>query len=175
MISSRFNQVSAIAIMLAALAVAGSAGGQSKASKAPKPGRDPIIGKWKLDAKKSRFLDPQARITSMTRVYSVDGDAIKVWWDAHPATGKAVSHTFTSKCDGSVEPAYDTAQIKCEYKNRFWVNGELMDENDPAHKYYSRVVAPDGKSMKIIWFGDPERKQLKEVLLFDRDESGKKK
>ena len=29
--------------------------------------------------------------------------------------------------------------------------------------------------MKIIWFADPERKQLKEVLLFDKDETGKKK
>ncbi len=172
MTAKQARYFSCAAAVLAVLAISSVAQAQSRA---PKPGRDPIIGKWKLDAKKSRFLDPQTRISSMTRVYSVDGDAIKVWWDAHPATGKAVSHTFVSKCDGSVEPAYDAAQIKCEYKNRFWVNGELMDENDPAHKYYSRVVAPDAKSMKIIWFADPERKQLKEVLLFDKDETGKKK
>lgn len=174
MISIRFKQLSSLAVCISALAlmVAAGAGGQSKARK---PGRDPILGKWKLDAKKSRFLDPQARIIAMTRVYSLDGDAIKVWWDAHPATGKAVSHSFSSKCDGSLEPAYDTAQIKCEYKNRFWVNGELLDANDPGHKYYSRVVGLDGKTMKIIWFSDPERKQLKEVLQFDKEEPGKKK
>jgi hypothetical protein len=170
--SKRLTQISHLLIFAAVLAVTGVVHAQSKTRK---PAHDPILGKWKLDARKSRFLDPQTRITAMTRVYTVDGDAIKVWWEAHPANGKAASHTFSSKCDGSLEPAYDAAQIKCEYKNRFWVNGELLDEHDPAHKYYSRVVAPDGKSMKIIWFADPERKQLKEVLLFDKDETGKKK
>lgn len=172
MIPRRFKLLSCVVIFISTLMVAGVAHAQSKARK---PGRDPVIGKWKLDARKSRFLDPRARITAMTRVYSVDADAIKVWWEAHPASGKAVSHSFSAKCDGSLETAYDKAQIKCEYKNRFWVNGELMDDNDPGHKYYSRVVAPDAKSMKIIWFADPERKQLKEVLMFDKEEAGKKK
>jgi len=172
MATKRLKQISSILILAFTLVVAGRVQAQRAARK---PAHDPILGKWKLDARKSRFLDPQTRITAMTRVYSVDGDAIKVWWEAHPATGKAVTHAFSSKCDGSLEPAYDSAQIKCEYKNRFWVNGELLDDQDPAHKYYSRVVAPDAKSMKIIWFADPERKQLKEVLMFEKDETGKKK
>jgi hypothetical protein len=172
MTAKRFRLLSCAVVFTSALVISGAAHAQNKARK---PGHDPVLGKWKLDARKSRFLDPQARITTMTRVYSADGDAIKVWWEAHPATGKSVSHTFSSKCDGSLEPAYDAAQIKCEYRNRFWVNGELLDENDPAHKYYSRVVAPDAKSMKIIWFADPDRKQLKEVLMFQKEETGKKK
>jgi hypothetical protein len=138
-------------------------------------GRDPIIGKWKMDAKKSRFREPKDRIAAMTRVYTQDGDKIKVWWESHPAAGKVSSHTFSAKCDGTVEPAYDSAQIKCEYKNRSWVNGELIDESDPAHRYYSRVVGLDGKTMKIIWYEDAEFKRVKDVLQFDRVEETRKK
>lgn len=140
-----------------------------------RPGKDPVIGKWKLDAKKTRIRDPKDRLAAMTRVYSVDGDKIKVWWDSHPVSGKASSHSFSAKCDGTSEPAYDAVQVKCEYKNRSWVDGELIDESDPAHRYYSRVVSLDGKSMKIIWFEDAERKRLKDVLQFDRVEETKKK
>ncbi|MBZ5521355.1 MAG: hypothetical protein LAP21_03760 [Acidobacteriia bacterium] len=138
-------------------------------------GRDPIIGKWKMDARKSRFRDPKDRIAAMTRVYSVDGDKIKVWWDSHPVTGKGSSHSYSATCDGTVQPAYDTAQVKCEYKNRSWVDGEFIDESDPTHRYYSRVVSLDGKSMKILWFEDSEHKRLKDVLQFERVEEAKKK
>jgi len=138
-------------------------------------GRDPILGRWKMDARKSRFHDPKDRIAAMTRVYSLDGDKIKVWWDAHPVAGKASSHSFSAKCDGAVEPAYDTVTIKCDYKNRSWVDGEIIDESDPGHRFYSRVVGLDGKSMKILWFEDGERKRLKDVLQFDRVEERRKK
>jgi hypothetical protein len=139
-----------------------------------RPGRDPIIGRWKMDARKSRFHDPKDRIAAMIRVYSLDGDKIKVWWESHPATGKASSHSFSAKCDGTVEPAYDMVTVKCDYKNRSWVDGELIDESDPGHRYYSQVVGLDGKSMKILWFEDAERKRLKDVLQFDRVEEVRK-
>lgn len=167
MTSGRFMRYSCVVALLSACMVSHSAWAQGAPAR---HGRDPVVGRWKLDAKKSRFLNPKDRIAAMTRVYSMDGDMIKVWWESRPAAGKASSHSFSAKCDGSLEPAYDNVQVKCGYKNRSWVDGELIDDTDPGHRYYSRVVAPDGKSMKIIWFEDPERKRLKDVLQFDRVE-----
>jgi hypothetical protein len=172
MVPDRFMRLSCVVVFICALMPPGAIWAQSGTART---GRDPVLGKWKLDPKKSRFLDPKDRIVAMTRVYSMDGDKIKVWWDSHPVSGKASTRSFSAKCDGAVEPAYDAVQVNCTYKNRSWVDGEIIDENDPGHRYYSQVVGLDGKTMKIIWFADPERKRLKDVLQFNRVEETRKK
>jgi len=172
MIADRVVRFSCLSVLVSVLMVSCAASAQEGA---PRKGHDPALGRWKLDLKKSRFLDPKDRITGMTRVYSNDGDMVKVWWDSHPVTGKASSHSFSAKCDGTEEPAWEGAKIKCSYKFHNYVEGELIDETDPAHRYYSQVVAPDGKTMKFIWFSDPERKRPRSVLQLDRVEETKKK
>jgi len=172
MMADRVGRFFCLAALTSVLMVAVAAGAQEGA---PRKGHDPAFGRWKLDLKKSRFLDPKDRLTGMTRVYSSDGEMIKVWWDSHPIAGKASSHSFSAKCDGSEEPAWEGAKVKCSYKFHNYVEGELIDDSDPGHRYYSQVVAPDGKTMKFIWFSDPERKRPRTVLQLDRVEETKKK
>jgi hypothetical protein len=160
------------AALTSVLMTAGIAAAQEGA---PRKGHDPALGRWKLDLKKSRFLDSKDRITGMTRVYSTDGDMIKVWWDSHPTSGKASSHSFSAKCDGTEEPAWEGVRVRCSYKFHNYVDGELIDDSDPTHRYYSQIVATDGKTMKFIWFSDAERKRPRDLLQLDRVEETKKK
>src|SRR5258708_27842847 len=130
MMADRVGRFFCLAALTSVLMVAVAAGAKEGVTR---KGQDPAFGRWKLDLKKSRFLDPKDRLTGMTRVYSSDGDMIKVWWDSHPAAGKASSHSFSAKCDGSEEPAWEGAKVKCSYKFHNYVEGELMDEIGRAH------------------------------------------
>ena len=48
------------------------------------------------------------------------------------------------------------------------VDGEINDPADPDHRYFTRQVAADGQTMNIIWYRDAERKQVRDVLMFNR-------
>jgi hypothetical protein len=131
-------------------------------------GGDAALGRWKLNVKLSRFLDPKDRLTSMVRTYEQDGDQVKVKWDARSTDGKSVKGGFSAKCDGNVEQGNGSNQSKCTYVSRRRVDGEVIDESDPGHRYYTRQVSADGGILKIIWYRDAERRQVRDVMVFER-------
>jgi hypothetical protein len=128
---------------------------------------DPILGRWTLSAK-SRFIDRKDRVTSMSRIYQRDGDKIKVSWKGTMANGKSLSGSYSAKCDGTTEAISDNAQIQCQHVNRRRVDGEITNSADPDHRYFTQQVDADGKTMNLIWYKDADRKQVKEVLMFNR-------
>src|SRR5436309_14251503 len=129
--------------------------------------QDPFLGRWTL-SHKSRFVAKEDRLVSMTRSYQRDGDKVKVTWQGKLANGKANSVSYSAKCDGTPEKANETTQITCQNVNRRRVDGEINDPADPDHRYFTRQVAADGQTMNIIWYRDAERKQVRDVLMFNR-------
>ena len=145
--------------------VAGSAATQKKG--ASFSSSEPFLGTWIL-SHKSRFLVKEDRMTSMTRTYQRDGDKVKVTWHGAMANGKKSSGSYSAKCDGTPEKVNDTTQITCQNVSRRRVDGEIVDPADPDHRYFTRQVAADGQTMNIIWYKDADRKQLRDVLMFNR-------
>jgi len=129
--------------------------------------QDPFLGRWTL-SHKSRFIAKEDRLISMTRSYQRDGDKVKVTWQGKMANGKSSSGSYSAKCDGSPEKVSDTTQVTCQYANRRRVDGEIVDPGDPDHRYFTSQVAADGQTMNIIWYKDADRKQLRDVLMFNR-------
>ena len=145
--------------------VVGSAATQKKG--ASSSSQDPFLGTWTL-SHKSRFLAKEDRMTSMTRSYQRDGDMVKVTWHGTMANGKTSNGSYSAKCDGTPEKVNDTTQITCQNIGRRRVDGEIVDPADPDHRYFTRQVAADGQTMNIIWYKDADRKQLRDVLMFNR-------
>ena len=140
------------------------------AQKSPKPPTgDPFLGRWKLSAK-SRFLDKNDRLASMTRSFQRDGDKIKDTWQGRTAAGKITSGSYSAKCDGTPEQANDKVQITCQRVSHRRVDGEVTDPADPDHRYFTRQVAADGQTMNFIWYKDADRKQVRDVLMFNRQQ-----
>jgi hypothetical protein len=129
---------------------------------------DPFAGKWKLNTAKSRFLDKNDRLTSMTRTYQRDGDKTKVTWQGRTAAGKTTSGSYSAKCDGTQETGANNSQITCQPIGRRRVDGEVNDPADPDHRYFTRQAMTDGQTMKIVWYKDAERKQVRDVIVLDR-------
>lgn len=145
--------------------IVGSAATQKKGSSSSSS--DPFLGTWTL-SHKSRFLAKEDRMTAMTRSYQRDGDKVKVTWHGTMANGKTRSGSYSAKCDGTPEKVNDTTQITCQNISRRRVDGEIIDPADPDHRYFTRQVAADGQTMNIIWYKDADRKQLRDVLMFNR-------
>ena len=130
-------------------------------------GSDPFLGRWTL-SHKSRFVAKEDRLVSMTRSYQRDADKVKVTWQGKLANGKTSSGSYSAKCDGAPEKVSETTQVTCQYVTRRRVDGEINDPSDPDHRYFTRQVAADGQTMNIIWYRDAERKQVRDVLMFNR-------
>ena len=130
---------------------------------------DPVLGRWKLNPK-SRFLDRNDRLISMARAYQRDGNKVKASWQGKLASGKSVTGSYSAKCDGTPEPYGGNGQIVCHHLSRRRVDGEITDSSDPDHRYFTQQVATNGKSLNVIWYRDAERKQVREVQIFDRVE-----
>ena len=129
--------------------------------------QDPFLGRWTL-SHKSRFVAKEDRLVSMTRTYQRDGDKVKAAWQGKLANGKTSSGSYSAKCDGTPEKVNETTQITCQNVGRRRVDGEINDPADPDHRYFTRQVAADGQTMNIIWYRDAERKQVRDVLMFNR-------
>ncbi|PYP86986.1 MAG: hypothetical protein DMG65_17805 [Candidatus Angelobacter sp. Gp1-AA117] len=145
--------------------VVGSGATQKKG--ASSSSQDPFLGAWTL-SHKSRFVAKEDRLASMTRSYQRDGDKVKVTWHGTMANGKTVSGSYSAKCDGTPEDIGGNKQITCQNLGRRRVDGEIVDPADPDHRYFTGQVAADGQTMNIIWYKDADRKQVRDVLMFNR-------
>lgn len=161
---SRFVRIISFAILMLVIAVACTAQKSPKSSSG-----DPFLGRWKLSSK-SRFIDKNDRLTSMTRSYTRDGENVKVSWQGRTAAGKSVSGSYSARCDGTQEQASNNVQITCQKVSRRRVDGEIADPSDPGHRCFTEQVAADGQTMNLIWYKDTDRKQVREVLMFNRQQ-----
>ncbi len=131
---------------------------------------DPVLGKWKLDVVKSRYL-PGPAPKSQTRVYAAEGDGIKVTIRTVGEDGKAIVVEHPVNYDGKEQPVTGSQQSDAialqkidEYTSESVMKhaGKLIGTN-------RRVVSADGKTMTITYEGLDSRGQtVKVTAVYDR-------
>ena len=131
---------------------------------------DPVLGTWKLNVEKSKFI-PGPGWRSQTRVYRSMPAGIAVTWTGIDANGEKMQVSYTYKYDGNDYPmpgsgSYDTLNavridartVKSEEKR----NGKTVG-------IAVRTVSPDGKVLTITDEGANRKGQaFSQVLVFDR-------
>jgi hypothetical protein len=123
-----------------------------------------FFGKWKLDKAQSRIAHPGDDDKSIQwRSYQPDGDRVKVAW----GDGDGERGTYSAKCDGTVESA-QAGNIRCRPAGSNTIEGEQLNNNDPLHRYYRRVLSSHGKIMSIIWYADAKRRRQTERFVYTK-------
>ena len=144
-----------------ALVCAGPAIGQTARS----ANQEKFFGKWKLDMAQSKVAHAADEKLDQWRTYEPDGDRVKVAW----GSGQGPLGTYSAKCDGTLEDSAGPAHVRCKQVALDKIDGEQLDDSDPAHRYYSRVVSRDGKTLSIIWFADAKRRHPTDRLVYTKD------
>ena len=132
---------------------------------------DPILGTWKLNVTKSRFL-PGPGFRSETRTYEQQKDGVKVTIDTVDGTGKRVASVFLTTPDGqqhSVSGAGGPADaVALKPVNDFTAESSLMHAGREIAKT-TRVLSPDGMSMTITYKGlDPYGSEVNYRMVFEK-------
>jgi hypothetical protein len=131
---------------------------------------DPILGTWKLNVEKSKFV-PGPGWQSQIRVYQMTPAGVLVIWTGLDAKGERMQVSYTYKYDGRDYPmagsgGYDTLNavridaltVKSEEKR----NGKTVG-------IAVRTVSPDRKVLTITDEGTNRKGQaFSQVLVFDR-------
>lgn len=131
---------------------------------------DPVLGTWKLNVEKSKFV-PGPGWQSQIRVYQSMPGGISVTWTGISANGGKMEVSYTYQYDGKDYPmagseSYDTLNavridaltVKSEEKRDGKTVGIAM-----------RSVSPDGKVLTITDEGMNRKGQkFSQVLVFDR-------
>ena len=134
---------------------------------------DPVIGTWKLNVQKSRFL-PGPAFKSETRTYEEQKDGIKVTIHTVDGKGRDVTSVYLTTPDGQqhvVSGAGGPADsVGLKRINEFTAESTLMHAGKEIAKT-TRVVDPQGKTMTISYKGlDPEGSPVDYKLVFERVE-----
>jgi hypothetical protein len=157
--SSRFPAFVLGSIFGLALSVAHSA-----------PPDDPVLGTWKLNVEKSKFI-PGPGWQSQTRVYQSTPTGVSVTWTGLSATGEKMQVSYTFSYDGkdyrmAGSASYDTLNavridaltVKSEEKRNGITVGIAM-----------RKISPDGRVLTITDKGTNRKGEaFSQVLVFDR-------
>jgi hypothetical protein len=131
---------------------------------------DPVLGTWKLNVEKSKFV-PGPGWQSQIRRYQIAAAGIWVTWTGLDAKGEKMQVSYTYKYDGRDYPmagsgSYDTLNavrvdaltVRSEEKRKGKTVGIAM-----------RTVSPDGKFLTITDEGTNRKGQaFSQVLVFDR-------
>ena len=131
---------------------------------------DPVLGTWKLNVEKSKFI-PGPGWQSQLRVYRSTPAGISVTWTGIGASGEKMQVSYTYKYDGKDYPmggsgSYDTLNalridaltVKSEEKRNGKTVGIAM-----------RTVSPDRRVLTITDEGTNRKGQrFSQVLVFDR-------
>ena len=64
---------------------------------------NPVLGKWKLNVEKSKFV-PGPGPKSLTRTVEAEGEKVKFTYEGEAADGAPISYTFTVAYDGKDYP-----------------------------------------------------------------------
>ena len=131
---------------------------------------DPVLGTWKLNVDKSKFV-PGPAWQSQIRVYQITPAGVSVTWTGVGARGEKMQVSYTYNYDGRDYPmagsgSYDTLNavridartVKSEEKR----NGKTVG-------IAVRTVSPDGKVLTITDEGTNRKGQaFSQVLVFDK-------
>jgi len=134
---------------------------------------DPILGTWKLNVQRSRFL-PGPAFKSETRTYEEDKDGIKVTIRTVDGKGREAVSVYLTTPDGqqhSVSGRGGPADsVALKRVNEFTAESTLMHAGREIAKT-TRVINPNGMTMTITYKGlDPDGTPVTNTLVFERVE-----
>ena len=131
---------------------------------------DPVVGTWKLNVSKSKFIPGPAPKES-TRVYEARPEGIKVTVKTVQADGSAFTILITENYDGKDYPVvgspdYDTVELKKvneQVAEATLMHGHIL----VAHA--KREISADGKTMTITYRESPDRNHpVDNLAVYDR-------
>jgi len=133
-------------------------------------GADPVIGTWKLNATKSKFI-PGPAPKQETRIYEAQGDGIKVTVRTIEADGRTTTVHIAANYDGKDYPvtgASDYDAIEMKKAGELAVEANLMH----AHNVIAtgrREVSADGKTLTITYkTAKDQENQIDNRAVYDR-------
>ena len=132
---------------------------------------DPLLGTWKLNIRKSRFL-PGPGFRSETRTYEQQADGVKVTIDTVDGKGTRVVSVFVTTPDGQQHkvsgeggPADAVALTRV---NETTAETVLTHAGKDIAKT-TRVLAADGNSMTVSYVGlDPHGNPVDYRMVFEK-------
>ena len=134
---------------------------------------DGVIGTWRLNVHKSRFL-PGPAFKSETRTYEEQKDGVKVTIHTVDGKGRDVTSIYLTTPDGQqhvVSGAGGPADsVGLKRINEFTAESTLMHAGKEIAKT-TRVLDQQGKTMTISYKGlDPDGNPVDYTLVFERVE-----
>jgi hypothetical protein len=132
---------------------------------------DPILGTWKLNVQKSKFL-PGPGFKSETRTYEQQPDGVKVTIQTVDAKGKLVTSTFLTTPDGiqhSVSGEGGPADaVALKRIDDYTAESTLKHAGSEIAKT-TRVLSEDGNSMTITYVGlAPDGSSVNYRMVFEK-------
>ena len=134
------------------------------------PPDDPVLGTWKLNVEKSKFV-PGPGWQSQTRVYQSTPAGVSVTWRGVGASGEKMQVSYTYNYDGKDYPmagsgSYDT--LNAMRIDALTVRS-VEKRDGKTVGVAVRSVSPDGKVLTITDEGTNRKGQrFSQVLVFDR-------
>ena len=131
---------------------------------------DPVLGKWKLNVEKSRYL-PGPAPKSQTRVYAAEANGVKVTITTVAEDGEAIVVEHPLNYDSKEQPVRGSRQSDAIALQRIdeYTSESIMKHAGKVIGTNRRVVAQDGKTMTITYEGlDSSGRQVKVTAVYDR-------
>jgi hypothetical protein len=132
---------------------------------------DPVIGTWRLNVQKSRFL-PGPAFRSETRTYEEQKDGIKVTIQTVDGRGRQATIIYLTTPDGQQHVVSGSGgpadSVGLKRVNELTAESTLLHAGEEIAKTV-RVIDPDGKTMTITYKGlDPDGNPVDNKMVFER-------
>jgi len=131
---------------------------------------DPVVGKWKLNLEKSKYL-PGPAPKSQTRVYEAKSGGITVTIRTVAENGEVIVVEHPLNYDGKEQRVIGSRQSDAISLQKIdeYSSESVMKHAGKVIGTNRRVVSTDGKTMTITYDGlDSSGRQAKVVAVYDR-------
>jgi hypothetical protein len=155
---------------LAILVIAVAAGGVSSGWLHAEDADDPILGTWKLNLSKSKYI-PGPAPRSQTRVYRRTPDGIFVTIETIDSKGlKQPTIEFEEKYDGKDHPIKGSAIGEALVLKRInnYLSEATMKHGGMVVATTRRIITDNGKTLMLIYQETDIERPVDNVIVYDR-------
>jgi hypothetical protein len=136
----------------------------------PEPDKDPFVGTWQANAKKSRPKLDKIN-ASYVRTMARDGDDLVVSSriKRQNSAGFSENH-YRIRCDGLPHPVQcgvSSCTTTCIYLSANRVEGDTAGPGGKTF-YWTREISPDGQEMIVSGYADKDRTKPESIEVSDR-------
>ena len=136
----------------------------------PEPDKDPFVGTWQANAKKSRPKLDKIN-ASYVRTMARDGDDLvfSSRIKRQHSAGFSENH-YRIRCDGLSHPVQcgvSSCMTSCVYSSANRVEGDTAGPGGKT-SYWTREISPDGREMIVSGYPDKARTKPESIEVSDR-------